>query len=66
VAAHPSAFKTPDGEAKFVAAYDTALKRWPVTYEIVDARVLDFLKKERGDDEANRAERPAAQCGPAP
>jgi pimeloyl-ACP methyl ester carboxylesterase len=33
---HRSAFKTPDGEAKFIAAYDDALKRWPVPYEELD------------------------------
>ena len=32
----PSAFKSPEGEAKFIAAYDAALKRWPVPYEEVD------------------------------
>jgi len=30
---HQSAFKTPEGEAAFVAAYDEAMKRWPVPYE---------------------------------
>jgi hypothetical protein len=58
VAAHSSAFKTPEGEAKFLAAYDAALKLWPVPY--VDARVLAFLKKKRGDDDAKRAQRSAA------
>jgi pimeloyl-ACP methyl ester carboxylesterase len=33
---HPSAFKTPEGEAKFLAAYDAALKLWPVPYEELD------------------------------
>lgn len=31
-----SAFKTPEGEARFLAAYDAALKRWPVSYEQID------------------------------
>ena len=33
---HPSPFKTPEGEAKFLAAYDAALKLWPVPYEELD------------------------------
>jgi len=32
----PSPFKTPEGEARFLAAYDAALKRWPVPYEQLD------------------------------
>ena len=34
----PSAFKTPEGEAKFLAAYDDQMKLWPVPYEQVDVR----------------------------
>jgi pimeloyl-ACP methyl ester carboxylesterase len=30
---HSSAFKTPEGEAAFLAAYDDAMKLWPVSYE---------------------------------
>jgi pimeloyl-ACP methyl ester carboxylesterase len=30
---HPSAFKTREGEASYLAAYDAALKLWPVPYE---------------------------------
>ena len=30
---HPSAFKTPEGEAAYLAAYDAAMKLWPVSYE---------------------------------
>jgi pimeloyl-ACP methyl ester carboxylesterase len=30
---HSSAFKTPEGEAAFLAAYDAAMKLWPVPYE---------------------------------
>jgi pimeloyl-ACP methyl ester carboxylesterase len=33
---HPSAFKTPEGEAAFLAAYDAAMKLWPVPYEETD------------------------------
>ena len=33
---HPSAFKTPEGEAKYLAAYDAALKLWPVAYDEID------------------------------
>ena len=33
---HPSPFKTPEGEAKFRAAYDAALKLWPVSYDELD------------------------------
>lgn len=33
---HPSAFKTPEGEARFLAAYDAAMKLWPVPYEEID------------------------------
>ena len=32
----PSPFTTPEGEAKFLAAYDAALKLWPVPYEELD------------------------------
>ena len=32
----PSAFKTPEGEAAFLAAYDAAMKLWPVPYEELD------------------------------
>ena len=31
-----SAFKTPEGEAAFLAAYDAAMKLWPVPYEEMD------------------------------
>lgn len=30
---HSSAFKTPEGEAAFLGAYDAAMKLWPVSYE---------------------------------
>ena len=30
------AFKTAEGEARFMAAYDAAMKRWPVPYEKVE------------------------------
>jgi pimeloyl-ACP methyl ester carboxylesterase len=30
---HPTAFKTPTGEAAFMATYDRAMKRWPVPYD---------------------------------
>jgi len=33
---HASAFKTPEGEAAFLAAYDAAMKSWPVPYEEVE------------------------------
>ena len=33
---HPSPFDTPEGEATFRAAYDAALKLWPVPYEELD------------------------------
>ena len=33
---HPSAFKTLEGEARFLATYDAAMTRWPVPYEEVD------------------------------
>ena len=32
----PSPFKTPEGKATFLAAYDAALKLWPVPYEELD------------------------------
>ncbi len=32
----PSPFTTPEGEARFLAAYDAALKLWPVPYEELD------------------------------
>ncbi len=31
-----SAFKTPEGEARYLAAYDAALKLWPVRYDETD------------------------------
>jgi pimeloyl-ACP methyl ester carboxylesterase len=34
----PSAFKTAEGEAKFLAAYDHEMKVWPVPYDEVDVR----------------------------
>jgi pimeloyl-ACP methyl ester carboxylesterase len=30
---YPSAFRTPEGRAAFLAAYDAAMKLWPVPYE---------------------------------
>lgn len=33
---HLSPFKTPEGEARFLRAYDAALKLWPVPYEEID------------------------------
>jgi pimeloyl-ACP methyl ester carboxylesterase len=37
VAARPrSAFKTPEGEARYLAAYDAAMKLWPVPYEEIE------------------------------
>jgi len=32
----PSAFKTLQGEATFLAAYDSSMKLWPVPYENLD------------------------------
>ena len=31
-----SGFKTREGEARFLAAYDAEMKRWPVPYEEID------------------------------
>lgn len=31
-----SGFKTPEGEARFIAAYDAAMKSWPVPYDEID------------------------------
>jgi pimeloyl-ACP methyl ester carboxylesterase len=33
-----SAFRTPEGETAFLAAYDVAMKRWPISYEEMDLR----------------------------
>ena len=33
---HLSAFKTPEGQARYLAAYDAALKLWPVPYDEID------------------------------
>jgi pimeloyl-ACP methyl ester carboxylesterase len=33
---HLSAFKTPEGEAAYLTAYDAALKLWPVPYDQID------------------------------
>ena len=35
---HSSAFKTPEGEGSFLAAYDAAMALWPVPYEEIDIR----------------------------
>jgi pimeloyl-ACP methyl ester carboxylesterase len=32
----PSAFKTPEGEAAYVASYNASMKLWPVSYEEVE------------------------------
>ena len=32
----PSAFKSPEGQAEFMAAYEATLKLWPVPYEPMD------------------------------
>ncbi|HLW53454.1 MAG TPA: alpha/beta fold hydrolase [Candidatus Angelobacter sp.] len=36
VMSHPFPFKTPEGQARFLAAYDAAVKLWPVPYEEID------------------------------
>ena len=36
---HPSAFKTLEGEARYLAAYDAALKLWPVPYDEIDIQL---------------------------
>ncbi|HSR31999.1 MAG TPA: alpha/beta hydrolase [Anaerolineae bacterium] len=33
---HTSAFKTPEGEAAYLGAYDAAMKLWPVSYEEIE------------------------------
>jgi pimeloyl-ACP methyl ester carboxylesterase len=33
---HTSAFKTPEGEAAYLAAYEAAMRSWPVPYEEID------------------------------
>src|SRR5690348_433802 len=33
---HISAFKTPEGEAAYLAAYDAAMKQWPVPYQEIE------------------------------
>ena len=33
---HISAFKTPEGEAAYLAAYNAAMKLWPVSYEEIE------------------------------
>jgi len=32
----PSAFKTSEGEAAFLAVYDSAMNLWPVPYEEIE------------------------------
>ena len=45
---HPSAFKTPEVEAAFLAASDAAMKVWPVPYEEMDiSSQCDFSKDRR-------------------
>jgi pimeloyl-ACP methyl ester carboxylesterase len=36
MAVHSSTFKTLEGQAAFLAAYDAAMARWPVSYEAID------------------------------
>jgi hypothetical protein len=36
IISQPFPFKTPEGEAMFLAAYDAVLKRWPVPFEELD------------------------------
>jgi pimeloyl-ACP methyl ester carboxylesterase len=36
VMSHSSAFSTPGGEARYLAAYDAVLQRWPIPYEELD------------------------------
>jgi hypothetical protein len=31
-----SVFKTPEGKAAYLAAYETALKSWPIPYEDIE------------------------------
>ena len=33
---HTSAFKTPEGEVAYLAAYETALRSWPIPYEEIE------------------------------
>jgi hypothetical protein len=33
---HISAFKTPEGEAAYLAAYDAAMKLWPIPYQEIE------------------------------
>jgi hypothetical protein len=33
---HTSAFKTPEGEAAFLAAYEAIMELWPVPYEEIE------------------------------
>ena len=33
---YPSNFKTPEGEAKYIAAYETTLTLWPIPYESLE------------------------------
>jgi pimeloyl-ACP methyl ester carboxylesterase len=33
---HTSTFKTPEGEAAYLAAYDAEMKLWPVSYEDIE------------------------------
>jgi pimeloyl-ACP methyl ester carboxylesterase len=35
---HISAFKTPEGEAAYLAAYDATMKLWPVPYQEIEIR----------------------------
>jgi hypothetical protein len=35
-----SPFKTSEGEARFMAAYNAAMKTWPVPYEEIDVQTL--------------------------
>jgi hypothetical protein len=44
IMSRPSPFKTPEGKARFLAAYDAVLKRWPVPFE--EARHPDPLRDD--------------------
>ena len=50
----PSAFKTPEGEAAYLAAYDAAMKLWPVPYEEIGRfrPVWDDARRRQGPKDA--------------
>ena len=51
---HLSVFKTPEGEARYLAAYDAAMKAWPVRQTLNRDDALSGRRAHRRDTGDNR------------